>query len=83
VDDEVVEIGVRGIQSGGEGWGEERVELEVGPVGRGRDKRGEEGGFGCAIDLPEEGVEEGLDDPVPDGVAERTYSYHLINISTA
>jgi len=75
-----MEIGVRGVGSGGEGWGEERVEFEVGPVGGGRDEHSEEGGFGCAVDLPEEDSGEVLDYPVPGGVAERTYSYHLISM---
>jgi hypothetical protein len=56
------------------------VEFEVGPVGRGRNEHGEEGGFGCAVDLPEESLGEGLDDPVSGGMAERTYSYHLISM---
>jgi hypothetical protein len=78
VDDEFVKI----VGSRGEGWGEERVEFEVGPVGRGRDEHGEEGGFGCAVDLPEECLREVLDDPVSSGMAERTYLSHLISIHT-
>jgi hypothetical protein len=83
VDNEFVEIGVRGVRSGGEGWGEERVKFEVGPVGGGRDEHGEERGFGCAVDLPEESFGKVLDYPVAGGMAERTYSYHLISIYPA
>jgi hypothetical protein len=56
------------------------VEFEVGPVGGGRDEYGEEGGFGRAVDLPEEGLRKVLDDPVPGRMTERTYLSHLISL---
>ena len=56
------------------------MELKVWPVRRARDENGEEGGFGCAVDLPEEGLGEVLNYPVPGVVAERTYSFHLISL---